>query len=229
MKRFLRIAPWVLLAIPVLVAVAMARPHYLEQRAKETDRANFKAIGVAMQAYYQQHKHLPPAVAFNSDGTIPRSWRVELLPFLGQADLYRDYRQDEPWDSPHNLTLLPRMPAVYRSSRDPKETTSPGYFAFTGPKTAFGPVDGLSDPEVTDGWSNIVMAAEAKREIPWTKPEDLPFDETGPLPDFGKRHGGGAHMLMADGNVRFIGDTLSVERLRHLINACDGDGSDCEF
>src|SRR5205823_10918869 len=44
------------------------------------------------------------------------SWRVHLLPFLEQDNLYKQFHLDEPWDSEHNKKLIARMPPVYRSS-----------------------------------------------------------------------------------------------------------------
>ena len=34
------------------------------------------------------------------------SWRVKLLPYLGETKLYQEFHRDEPWDSRHNQTLL---------------------------------------------------------------------------------------------------------------------------
>ncbi len=47
------------------------------------------------------------------------SWRVALLPYLEEMDLYRKFHQDEPWDSPHNKALIPRMPAVFGTPDSP--------------------------------------------------------------------------------------------------------------
>ena len=41
------------------------------------------------------------------------TWRVAILPDLGQKALYDKFHLDEPWDSEHNLTLLDQMPDVY--------------------------------------------------------------------------------------------------------------------
>jgi len=38
---------------------------------------------------------------------------------------------------------------------------------------------------ITDGSSNTILVVEANRDIPWTKPEDLPFNPKGPLPELG--------------------------------------------
>jgi hypothetical protein len=53
----------------------------------------------------------------------------------------------------------------------------------------------------TDGTSNTWLVAEAEQPVPWTKPDDLPFDPNGPLPRLGTR-AGGYTAAFADGWVR---------------------------
>jgi len=48
---------------------------------------------------------LPPAVRKGPDGQPLFSWRVLILPYLEQDHLYRQFNLDEPWDSPHNMSL----------------------------------------------------------------------------------------------------------------------------
>ena len=45
------------------------------------------------------------------------SWRVQILPFIEEDCLYKEFHQDEPWDSPHNVKLLPRMPKIFIDPR----------------------------------------------------------------------------------------------------------------
>src|SRR5262249_19374530 len=54
---------------------------------------------------------LPPAASYDLQGKGLQSWRVHLLPFLGEDKLYKEFRLNEPWDSDHNKKLLSRMPA----------------------------------------------------------------------------------------------------------------------
>ena len=49
----------------------------------------------------------------NESGRELLSWRVFLLPYLGEEALYKQFRLNEPWDSPHNRTLVDKMPAVF--------------------------------------------------------------------------------------------------------------------
>src|SRR5262249_55645747 len=57
--------------------------------------------------------NLPPVAIADRKGKPLLSWRVALLPYLGEWDLYRKFKLDEPWDSPHNKALLPLMPEIY--------------------------------------------------------------------------------------------------------------------
>jgi hypothetical protein len=66
-----------------------------------------------MVNYHDAHGRLPPAVVYGKDGKPLYSWRVLLLPYLDEQELYQQFQLDEPWDSPHNLQLLPRMPGFY--------------------------------------------------------------------------------------------------------------------
>jgi RNA polymerase sigma factor (sigma-70 family) len=77
-------------------------------------RLNLKKLALAMHNYADTHQgHLPPAATVGKNGRALLSWRVELLPYLGEQDLYNQFKRDEPWDSAHNRKLLSKMPAVY--------------------------------------------------------------------------------------------------------------------
>ena len=76
---------------------------------------NLKQLANALINYADANKGLLPATAsFDRQGRPLLSWRVHLLPFLGEGKLYKDFHLDEPWDSAHNRKLLTRMPPVYR-------------------------------------------------------------------------------------------------------------------
>ena len=68
----------------------------------------------------------PPLANYGADGLPKLSWRVALLPYLDQNDLYKEFRQDEPWDSPHNKALIDRMPAVFQTPDSPAPDGKPG-------------------------------------------------------------------------------------------------------
>ena len=55
-----------------------------------------------------------PDAVRGKDGAPLYSWRVALLPYMEEDPLYRKFHRDEPWDSPHNRTLLDEVQYPYR-------------------------------------------------------------------------------------------------------------------
>ncbi|HSG73100.1 MAG TPA: DUF1559 domain-containing protein, partial [Planctomycetaceae bacterium] len=183
---------------------------------------NMKQIGLAMHNYADTHKHFPPAVVIGPDGKTPHSWRVAILPYIDQAELYQAYRQDEPWDSEHNKKLLEQIPGVYRSPSDDELSTNSSYFVFVGKGTAFESKTGNRFADITDGTSNTLLAVETKQEVPWTKPEDLTFDPDKDVTELGGYYERGFIALICDGSVRFISEDLDEKILKLLIQRNDG-------
>src|SRR6516165_5495577 len=102
------------------------------------------------------------------------SWRVMILPYIEQQNLYNQFHLNEPWDSEHNKKLLARMPVVYASPQDDRAVKehSTYYQGFYGKSAFFEGKQGVRYPAAfTDGTSNTIMVVEASKAVPWTKPE----------------------------------------------------------
>ena len=128
------------------------------------DMNHIKQFGLAMHNYHDRNKHFPPAVVMGPDGKTPHSWRVELLPYLDELSLSKQYRMNEAWDSEHNKQVLEKMPDVFRSPFGDRKTTDSAYYVLVGPGTIFeGPL-GVRIQDITDGTSNTLMVVGAKRE-----------------------------------------------------------------
>lgn len=188
---------------------------------------NLARLMLAMHNFHDTYEHFPAAIATRPPGNPPRkvqpySWRVAILPFVEAADLYEQYRFDEPWDSPDNLKLLEKMPAVYRHPMAPKGSASAAYFGLVGPGTVFNDDDGSRISEILDGTSDTIVFVEAKRDIPWTKPEDVPYDPAKPLPDLGGYFDNGFHAGFADGTVKLVLADNDEQTIRHLLTINDG-------
>jgi multidrug resistance efflux pump/WD40 repeat protein len=182
-------------------------------------------IALAMHKFAADHDHFPPAATFDKEGKPLLSWRVQLLPFVGQEVLYKEFHLDEPWDSEHNKTLLSKMPKVYvrpDGKGNPGETN---YLGFVGNGAFFDGKNGLRYPQAfTDGTSNTIMIVEAAKAVPWTKPEDLPFDPAKPPPRIGNRGDGSDvfRVAMCDGSVHTFSNNMKPETLKAFITR-DGD------
>lgn len=193
------------------------------QRAQATN--NMKQIVLALHIYADVNKHFPPPVVIGPDGKTPHSWRIAILPYMEQEPLYRQYKMDEPWDSENNKKVLDQMPATFRVPSAAADSTETSYFALVGPTTFFGGKDskGTTFMEILDGTSNTIALVEAKRSVPWTKPDDIDYDPAKPLPKLGGWHPGGFVAGFGDGSVHFLQDALAEQTLRALITKAGGE------
>jgi WD40 repeat protein/serine/threonine protein kinase len=162
-----------------------------------------KMIGLAMHNYHDANGKLPPAVGYGPDGKTPHSWRVLLLPYVEHQALYQQYDFREPWDGPNNRKLLAKMPAIYRHPLDAADSTHASMFAITGSSTVFSGKGGASLQEIRDK-SHTILVVEGKRAIPWTKPEDIPYEPGKVFPEMGGYYPDGFYVASADGSVCFL-------------------------
>jgi prepilin-type processing-associated H-X9-DG protein len=182
---------------------------------------NLRQLMLAMHNHHDAHGRFPTAAIYDKRGKALLSWRVLILPFIEQNDLYKEFHLDEPWDSEHNKKLLDRMPSVYAATGEEKSNRT-HYQVFVGKDTCFEGKKGIRIFEIPDGTSNTIMIVEAANAVPWTKPEDLPFDADKPLPKLGGLYPGGFNAAFADGSVRFLKDSIKESTLRLLIQRNDG-------
>jgi hypothetical protein len=185
---------------------------------------NLKRIVLALHNHHDTHKCFPVAAARGPNGEQLLSWRVALLPFLGEQELYNEFRQDEPWDSDHNKGLVGRMPEAYRSMGSRGDGTT-SYLVFTGEGAPFGGDKALRMADVLDGTSNTLFCVEAgpDRAVPWTKPEDLPFQPDTSAAVLGQHAGEHIPAAMFDGSLRFIPKDIDPRTLRALITHSGGE------
>lgn len=67
----------------------------------------------ALESFTKDFFFPPKFPIVNERGKPLLSWRVMLLPYIGRSDLFEMFHLDEPWDSEHNIQLLPMMPIQY--------------------------------------------------------------------------------------------------------------------
>jgi len=196
----------------------------VEQALARKEVANtFKQLALAMHNYHDAYGHFPPAAIYGKDGKPLLSWRVALLPFLGEDELYKQFKLDEPWDSPHNKKLLAKMPPLFAPVIGKAKANSTFYRVFTGKGTVFEGNKGIRTKDITDGTSNTLLIVQAGDAVPWTKPEELPYDPAKALPRFGQQFKGGFYIALCDGSVRFVQTPIDEKGFRALITPNGGE------
>src|SRR5262245_43043471 len=184
-------------------------------------------IGLAIHNYNDTHGQLPPPAVCGKDGQPLLSWRVELLPFFECQELYSEFHLDEPWDSPHNIQLLPRMPVIYAPPGRKKNKAPPSHtfcHVFVGEGTAFeGPGGMRIADDFPDGTSNTILVIEGGQPVPWTKPQETPYPADEPLPQLATVFKDSFRVALADGSMRPIATQVSEKTLRAAITRNGGE------
>lgn len=184
-----------------------------------------KPLARGMWGYLVDHgQRFPPYAVTDKQGKPLLSWRVAILPYLGEEELFRQFRLDEPWDSPHNRPLLEKMPAVYAPfDVEAKANFTTFYQVFVGSGAAFEGIEGIAHKEIIDRADKILLIVEADTPVPWTKPEDLVYDPDKPLPKIGGQFSNKFHAVLCDFSCRSLPKSLGEEVLRASItrNGCE--------
>ncbi len=208
-------------------------PHvHLVANLRTQCRNNLKQIGLALYHYHDDYKTFPPAYVADKHGVPMHSWRVLILPFLGEKEkeLYEQYNFSEPWNGRANRRLVELMPDVYRCPShygdmkffDHEKEYTTTYLAVVGESTMWPGAREVSISDITDGMVNTLAVVEVdQREVHWMEPRDVDFDEVDEVLanivfDEEYAHTGGFHALQGDGAARFYSANMSQEYLKTL-------------
>ncbi len=219
---------------------------------RDTTRKRLRKIGWGISRFADASNFLPAGVVAKG-GAVGLSWRVQILPYVGEKALYEQFKFDEPWDSENNEKLIEKMPEVFASPGRAAPAgrthlrTFTGQYGFIydpvpvkgakpdGPRFPGVAVRGRPFSDITDGTSYAFMVVEATEPVVWTKPDELSAQpkEVGkpgsiPIPKLGGPFPDGFHALMCDAQVHFFPHTLKAETVRALVtvNANDTPGAD---
>ncbi|MBQ9800406.1 MAG: DUF1559 domain-containing protein [Thermoguttaceae bacterium] len=163
---------------------------------------------------------LPARYSVDADGKPLHSWRVFLLPYVGQKELYDKIRLDEPWDSEHNRQFHDQTPAIYCRPDAPESgcvyACVADETALLQPASETGSMTGIKLTEVIDGTSHTILFVERSKPVCWMDPNsDLTPDEL-----FAEANAadGTLPLVLLDGRVQLFKNLPDVLR-------ADPDGS----
>ncbi|QDS91454.1 hypothetical protein FF011L_01840 [Roseimaritima multifibrata] len=181
---------------------------------------NVQRITLGMLLYEREHGTLPPAYSVDATGKPLHSWRVLLLPYLGEQELWGKLRIDEPWDSEHNRQFHDLNVFRYQCPSAELQPGQTNYSVVVGENTAFQQGVGKS---LDDFGMHLILVVEREQSVCW-------MDPTSELPQsvaleginqnndgIGSPHPGGTNVGFRDGAVRFISQTIEDSKLQGLL------------
>ncbi|MBC8875479.1 MAG: DUF1559 domain-containing protein [Planctomycetes bacterium] len=201
---------------------------------------NIKQIVLALQNYHDDFGAFPPSYLADEERRPKHSWRVLLLPYLDAKDVYDQYRFEEPWDSPHNISLQDEIPPAFQcpsfvldhrrqATNTPHFQCLTNYVVISDPSGIFDASNASQISDVTDGTSVTVLVAEVRNHaVHWLKPSDVSLDDIisdliVSSDDSRANHTGGLLFGMADGSVQFISADTDVDSIRALVTKAGGE------
>lgn len=203
--------------------------------------SRLKELACGLHNFHQAREHFPPAYTVDEDGNRLHSWRVYVLPYMEEGELYEKIRLDEPWNSPYNRQFADKMPYLFRCPANPNQDRTDGitdYLMITGPGTVGAGPKGTSIKDITDGTANTIILIEvANSGINWMCPYDYDIAEAGfvagpdgkgaskspDTPKVSSYHATIAQALLCDGMIKCISKSIDPELLEGLFTINGGE------
>jgi hypothetical protein len=209
-----------------------------EATGPQLTRQHLQQMGEALERHYVEHEAYPIGGTFarNDAGEIQgqHGWMTFLLPYIGEAELYRAIDQTKPFDDLVNRNAMGRNVTVYFAAGGDRARIGNGFAVahFAGLGGEIDDANGLSHlgiferdvavkrEEITDGLSETLIVGElAGTYPPWGDPENWRQIGRGLNKDvngFGSYTGNGATFLRADGSVKFFSNKTDPKLLERM-------------
>ena len=230
---------WLGLAVPlacILLTVGIPGPWAPGAARRMACANNLRRIGLAMRAYSLKYGSYPPAYVADQQGRPTISWRVLLLPHMGEpeaAEAYKNIRLDEPWNSPHNLAATANK-TVERFFHCPTAANPAGetsYVMVVGPDTISNGPRSKRPGDIKGSPAGTIMVVEIRGSgIHWAEPRDLDlktmsFRVNDPRASgISSEHADGAFVLFGNGSTVYVFNRTDPKIIKAALNF--GSGAD---
>lgn len=235
-----RPAAWIAAAVVLLLIVgagliAIARvggsaaQRVRQGRERLASIRNLEKIAAALNAYAADHGTYPAPAITDRRGKPLLSWRVLILPYLGEDDLYDQFNLSAAWDSDKNQTNTYRTPAVFRDPNSQGWGSDTAYHLVTGTGTLFPSTGPLGPKQVADGATKTLLVVEGRGASTWTEPVDIDAGATGGVINAASGVGlggvsdGGMCVVTVDGRGHFLSEATPSMTVNALVTPRGGE------
>ena len=185
---------------------------------------NLQQLAVALLNYMVNQGHFPAVGVSVCNGAPVKSWRVAILPYLGQKGIFDKYDPKQPWDSLNNREIAGSMPEIFRCPDDPAatQTTEQTSYLMIAGRGGLGGLDGKARglDTVPSPGTTILLIEVPGSGVHWMDPRDLSIDEV--IARLKKKERGGHPGLLlvafCDGHVDTMSDANIERALPGLAN-----------
>lgn len=203
---------------------------FREAARRSTSKNNLKQIGLALHNYHDEFRQFPIGATVDSTGKPQHGWVARVLPYLDHRDLYQQIDFHQPWTADVNRKPFENpLPALRNPGLnydfepgEKQQAERSGYQPahYAANQRLLGVNGGLRIQDIKDGTSQTILGGEVKEGIrPWGDPLNFrdPAQGINQGPQgFGGPFGPGAHVLFADGSIRFLSDDIDPAVLKAL-------------
>lgn len=212
-----------------------------------TQNANrMRQIALAILNYESANGHFPPAYVADEQGKPMYSWRVLILPYLDESDVFKKFNRDEPWDGPNNRQLIDALSVNSPLFQDESQRLSgkTNYKLIVGPETAFVDDQTVGFNAILAGAANTVLLVEdTANPVCWMEPSDVTIDQAIDIFDreenantmlheketkFSKTIFNYSAIALMDGSTRFVGPLETPSEMREFFTIATPPKSDLD-
>ena len=201
------------------VNVLIKKPEGFAEAAKEMQLAmaesaktvqkmkNFRMMGLASLNYESAHREFPYQT---KDGVHEdMSWRVKVLPFIEQNNLYDEITMDVSPRDEANSKFADKMPELYGTDG---KSANVSWIQST--------VKGFAN--ITDGSSNTIMLIENPNAGPWMQNKPISVDDAIKMVTELK-DGEQLVAVLYDCSVQMLDNKMDKDNLRNMLEPADGN------
>jgi len=215
----------------LLIALGLPPVSRAREAARRTQcRNNLHQLVVALRNYEEEFGVFPPAVTYGPDGRAMHGWGVNLLPFIEEAPLYRQYDPAKPWDDPANAEVVGTYLEQYQCPNADTGNNTTSYRLVVCPGSVCGLYRSGKLEDITDSPSQTIIFVECAEPVPWASPKaviDLRYGfPTSRVTHRTMNHEGGFFAAFADSRVIRLRDDADHMTLIGLCTKAGGEKID---